>query len=165
MSLGITRYYEPGNNQKNVAPDVFVVRGVGKHQRRMFKIWEEGRAPVVVVEVSSSETREKDLERKKDLYAKLGLKEYFIFDPEYKLKPPFRAFRLSGDQYVEIAIVDGRARSVELGLDFVDRGQTLRLFNPQTGRFLPTPEEEAARATLLAAKLRELGADPDQIKA
>ncbi len=114
---------------------------------------------------------------KKELYARLGVKEYFIFDPEYRLKPPFRAFRLSGDQYIDLAVAGGRVYSDELGLELVNTGRTLRLFNPQIGQFLLTPEEEAEalrdaairaeqaeeRAALLAAKLREMGIDHDKI--
>ncbi len=141
-------YYEEGDPGKNVAPDVFVVRGVGKRlgekTRRVYRLWEEGRVPCVVIEVSSSETKNEDLQRKKQLYARLGVKEYFIFEPEYRyLKPPFRAYRLSGDQYVELVIINRRVRSEELGLDLVDTGETLRLFEPIRGGFLLTPEEEA----------------------
>lgn len=184
VSGNLLLYYEEGNNQKNVAPDVFVVRGVGKHQRRIYKLWEERRAPNVVIEVSSKGTKKEDLVEKKELYARLGVNEYFIFDPERRLKPAFRAFRLSGDQYIDLAVAGGRARSDELGLELVDAGRTLRLLNPQTGLYLLTPEEEAEalqktairaeqaeeraeqaeeRAALLAAKLREMGIDPDKI--
>jgi hypothetical protein len=107
---------------------------------------------------------------KKDLYAWLGVKEYFIFDPEYKLKPPLRAYRLRGQELVEEMVVGNRVTSEELGLELVNNGKTLRLYNPQTGEFLRTPAEEAAsrraeaeRAERLAAKLRELGLDPDQV--
>ncbi|MGH9767908.1 MAG: Uma2 family endonuclease, partial [Blastocatellia bacterium] len=122
-------YYVEGDTSKNVAPDVFVVRGVGKRlgerTRRVYKLWEEGVAPCVVIEVSSSETKNEDLQRKKSLYAQLGIKEYFIFDPEYRyLKPPFRAYRLSGDQYVELAITNRRVSSEELGLELVNTGET-----------------------------------------
>lgn len=142
-------YYIEGDASKNVAPDVFVVRGVGKRLgervRRVYKLWEEGVAPCVIIEVSSSETKNDDLQRKKNLYAQLGVKEYFIFDPEYRyLKPPFRAYRLSGSQYVELAVTNRRVRSEELGLELVDTGETLRLFEPVRGEFLLTPEEEAA---------------------
>jgi hypothetical protein len=48
------------------------------------------------------------------------------------------------------------------GLELVDTGRALRLFNPGTGELLLMPEEEAAarqqaesRAELLAARLRE----------
>ena len=73
--------------------------------------------------------------------------------------------------------------SVELGLELVNNGQTLRLYNPQIGEYLPTPAEASARArqeaarasqeaaarqaaedraAKLAAKLRALGIDPEQ---
>jgi Uma2 family endonuclease len=71
-----------------VAPDVFVVRGVGKQRegrkRRTYKLWEEGVAPCVVIEITLSETKNEDLKRKKDIYAMIGVREYFIFDPEYR---------------------------------------------------------------------------------
>ena len=156
-------YYVEGDPTKSVAPDVFVVRGVGKHDRRTYQLWEEGQAPQVVFEISSRKTKNEDLTWKKQLYAWLGVAEYFIFDPEYKLQPPLRAFRLHGKDLVEEIVSNNRVTSEELGLELVNDGKTLRLFNPQAGEFLRTPAEEAARATRLADKLRELGLDPDQL--
>ena len=156
-------YYVEGDPTKSVAPDVFVVRGVGKHDRRTYQLWEEGQAPQVVFEISSRKTKNEDLTWKKQLYAWLGVAEYFIFDPEYKLQPPLRAFRLHGKDLVEEIVSNNRVTSEELGLELVNDGKTLRLFNPQAGEFLRTPAEEAARATRLAAKLCELGLDPDQL--
>lgn len=178
-------YYEPGNTRKFVVPDVFVVRGVSKGDRRVYKLWEEGRPPNVVIEISSRETKKADLNNKLHLYERLGVAEYYVFDPEYRyVKPPLRAWRLSGGQYIEKAITNGRVRSDELGLELVDTRQTLRLLDPATGQFLLTPEEEAiarqqeaiarrqetiarqqaeAHAERLAAKLRELGVDPDKL--
>ncbi|MCI0390510.1 MAG: Uma2 family endonuclease [Acidobacteria bacterium] len=189
VSRDLLLYYVPGNARKFVVPDVFVVRGVNKGVRRVYKLWEEGRPPNVVIEISSRETKNADLNRKFDLYEQLGVAEYYIFDPEYRyIKPPLRAWRLSGDGYVEIAVIHNergvRVNSDELGLELVDTGQTLRLFNPATGEYLLTPEEEAAarqeeaaarqeeaaarqeaeaRVARLAAKLRELGVDPDKL--
>jgi hypothetical protein len=54
---------------------VFVVRGAAKHERRIYKFWEEP-APNVVLEISSRKTRKEDLGKKKDLYAWLGVREY-----------------------------------------------------------------------------------------
>jgi len=171
VSRDLLLYYEPDNTRKFVVPDVFVVRGVNKRYRRVYKLWEEGRPPNVVIEISSRETKKADPNSKFDLYERLGVAEYYIFDPEYRyVKPPLRAWRLSGGKYVEIAVINGRVSSDELGLELVDTGQTLRLFNPAAGEFLLTPEEEAAarqqaeaRAELLAARLRELGVDPDKL--
>jgi Uma2 family endonuclease len=178
VSRDLLLYYEPGNTRKFVVPDVFVVRGVSKSDRRVYKLWEEGRPPNVVIEISSRETKKADLNSKFNLYERLGVAEYYVFDPEYRyIKPPLRAWRLSGGRYVEIAVANGRAQSDELGLELVNTGQALRLLNPATGQFLLTPEEEAvarqeadaarqeaeARAEHLAAKLRELGVDPDKL--
>jgi Uma2 family endonuclease len=87
VSGNLLLYYVEGDRDKCVAPDVFVVRGVGKHERRTYKLWEERHAPNVVIEISSRGTKKEDLNWKKQLYAWLGVREYFIFDPEYKLKP------------------------------------------------------------------------------
>lgn len=143
VSGNMLLYYIEGEPEQSIAPDVFVVRGIKKHERRIYKLWEEGRAPNVVIEVSSRKTKKKDKGLKKQLYAWLGVKEYFIFDPEYKRKLPFRAFRLHGQEYVEEAVTAGHVRSAELGLELVNTNKTLRLRNTQTGEFLRTPEEEA----------------------
>jgi Uma2 family endonuclease len=137
-------YYVEGDPDKCVAPDVFVVHGVGKHERRTYKLWEEKHAPSVVIEISSRKTKKEDLNWKKQLYAWLGVREYFIFDPEYKLKPPLRAYRLHGGQYVEEAVTGGRAMSHELGLELVNTGEALRLYDPRMNGFLLTTLEEAA---------------------
>lgn len=132
-------YYAEGNPRKCIAPDVFVVRGVGNHPRRTFKLWEEKHAPEVVFEISSRQTWGDDLQRKWRLYEQIGVREYFIFDPEYDyLFEPLVAYRLEENEYVQLEIVDGRVGSEALGLELVDTGETLRLYNPQTERFLPT---------------------------
>ncbi|MBW3541361.1 MAG: Uma2 family endonuclease, partial [Planctomycetes bacterium] len=53
-------YYEEGNPQKYVVPDTFVVKDCDPGRRRIFKIWEEGRVPDAVFEVTSRKTRRKD---------------------------------------------------------------------------------------------------------
>ena len=46
-------YYEEGNPKARAAPDVFVVFGVAKRKRPIYKLWEEGQAPAFVLEVAS----------------------------------------------------------------------------------------------------------------
>src|SRR5437588_11746549 len=53
ISGDLLLYYAEGDPRKRVAPDVFVVRGVPKVNRRIYKLWEEGRSPDVVFEFSS----------------------------------------------------------------------------------------------------------------
>src|SRR6266487_5983479 len=61
-------------------PDVLVAKGVGKHQRRSFRTWEENTVPNVVFEVSSEKTWEVDLYDKRLDYQRLKIAEYFLFD-------------------------------------------------------------------------------------
>src|SRR5262245_54477245 len=84
-------YYEESNPAACVAPDIFVVQGVIKRDRRVYKLWEEGQAPAVVFEITSRSTRLEDLGTKRALYAMLGVPEYFLYDPlgEY-LQPPLQ---------------------------------------------------------------------------
>jgi Uma2 family endonuclease len=176
VSGNLMCYYDPNDATKSISPDVFVVRGVAKHERRVYKFWEEP-VPNVVLEISSRKTRKDDFGKKKELYAWLGVREYFVFDPDAKLRAPLRVFRLTGGQLVEEMVTGDRAWSHELGLELVNTGATLRLYDPRTQEFLRTPAEEAAgrqaeaaarleaetRAARLAAKLRALGLDPDQL--
>jgi Uma2 family endonuclease len=169
VSGNLMCYYEENNTKVSISPDVFVVRGAAKHERRVYKFWEEP-VPQVVLEISSRKTRQADLGEKKNLYAWLGVREYFVFNPEARLRAPLRVFRLHGTAFVEEMVTGNRVLSEELGLELVIAGNNLRLFNPRTKKFLRTPAEEAAarqeaenRAALLAAKLRELGVDPDQL--
>ena len=85
-------YYEEGNPSACVAPDVFVVQGVAKGERRTYKVWEEGQSQTVVFEITSRGSRLEDLGTKRALYAMLGVQEYFLYDPlgEY-LRPPCKA--------------------------------------------------------------------------
>src|SRR5687768_3117172 len=53
-------FYEPGNRRRHVSPDVWLVRGVEKRQRGNYLTWEEGRAPEIVIELTSSSTRRAD---------------------------------------------------------------------------------------------------------
>ena len=74
-------YYVEGDPRSRVAPDVFVVFGVPKRRRRIYLLWEEGEAPDFVLEVTSRSTRRQDAGFKRDLYARLGVREYWLFDP------------------------------------------------------------------------------------
>ncbi|MEW6209612.1 MAG: Uma2 family endonuclease [Acidobacteriota bacterium] len=149
-------YYVEGDTRKRVAPDVFVVRGVGKHDRRVYKLWEEGCAPSVIIELSSRQTWGEDLQKKWRLYEQLGVKEYYIFDPEYDYLPsPLLAYKLRDGQFEQIEVENNRVASEELGLEIVDTGETLRLFDPRAGAFLPTADEETEARIKAEEALRQ----------
>src|SRR5262245_42969532 len=94
-------YYEEGNPAARRSPDLMVVKGVdARTHRRSFKTWEEKAVPCATFEITSQETADEDLEAKRELYQRLGVREYFLFDPlrEY-LPEPLMGFRLIGEKY------------------------------------------------------------------
>jgi len=141
-------YYEKGNPKAVKAPDVMVIRGVDTHERRTFKIWEEDALPCVIFEITSKSTMIDDLLSKSMLYATLGVREYFVFDPlnEY-LEKPLAGFCLEGKEYVPLQPDDkGSLFSKELGLILTAEGNFLRLINPDTGEPVPDYVEALAMA-------------------
>ncbi len=145
VSGNLLLYYVRGNKRRHVAPDVFVVKGVPKRTRDCYLLWEEGKGPDAVVELTSSSTRKEDTTKKFLLYRDvLKVREYFLFDPrgDY-LKPSLQGFRLSRGNYVDIPMVDGRLPSKALGLHLERSGTDLRFFDPVTGEWLPTLAEIA----------------------
>jgi Uma2 family endonuclease len=157
VSGNLLVFYKKGDRRVHVSPDVFVVKGVGKHVRENYLLWEE--LPLdLVIEVTSKTTMIEDIEDKYNLYVgKLGVKEYFLFDPkEEYLTPSFQGYRKAKGHFQEIKPVKGRLPSKVLGLHLERAGTQLRLWNPATGEWLPTPAEritaEAARAESEAAR-------------
>lgn len=77
-------YYslEQVRNKDFRGPDFFAVLGVPKKERRSWVVWEEGKAPDVVIELLSDSTEELDKTEKKSIYQdRLRVSEYFWFDP------------------------------------------------------------------------------------
>jgi Uma2 family endonuclease len=137
-------YYEQGNPRKFVVPDAFVVQGLAPKERRVFKIWVEGKVPDVVVETTSRKTRRKDTVDKPELYARLGIKEYFLFDPAQDyLDPPLQGHRLVGEAYERIdADAAGCLVSRELGLRLRVEEAVLQFYRVDTGERLLTRGEQ-----------------------
>lgn len=163
--------YKRGVPDAVVCPDVFVVFGVENRPRRSYKVWEEGgKTPDWVLEVTSNSTRNKDEEEKPGIYAQMGVREYFQYDPtgDY-LKPAIKGRRLKGKRYQIITpeiFEDGTLSfpSEVLGLELrLLADGRLRFFNPETGEYLRTYREERERGDILAARLRELGIDPSEL--
>ncbi|MEH2369778.1 Uma2 family endonuclease [Nostoc sp.] len=170
-------YYEKGYPESVVAPDVFVVFGVENRDRRSYKTWEENnQTPDFVLEITSKSTRSKDQGAKKGIYAFLGVREYFQYDPtgDY-LNPQLQGLHLVDGNYFPVAtntLPDGTVslQSEVFGLELRLEAGKLRFYNPAMSQILLTHEEEAAarqaaeeKAQRLAAKLRELNIDPDSL--
>jgi len=158
-------YYVEGDPSKSVAPDVFVSLGVPKGYRRTYLIWEEGKPPDVVFEIASPGTWRADITSKRRLYERLGIDEYFLFDPLAEfLDPILQGYRLVGGVYEPLPLLPpGRGEmglvSKVLGLelwakvnDDEDVPYVLRLYDPVSEEWLPTPAwSEAERRAEAAA--------------
>jgi Uma2 family endonuclease len=166
---------------KGIAPDVFISLDVSAPadlrttEQRSYFMWEHGKPPEVVLEIVSNR-KGKELESKRRDYAQMGVIYYVVFDPLRALQ------RELGDEVLRVYEIgfgkryrrrnDYQLPEVSLSLTlwegrFEDSdNQWLRWCDAQ-GNLLLTGHERAAqeanRASRLAAKLRELGIDPEQV--
>ncbi|MGF1536671.1 MAG: Uma2 family endonuclease [Elainellaceae cyanobacterium] len=169
----LTVYFSPRQlkSEDFRGPDFFVALGVEKRPRKSWVVWEEGgQYPNVIVELLSDSTAKTDRGLKKEIYGNIfRTPDYFWFDPD---SLEFEGFHLMSGEYQAIA-PDGQGRrwSQQLQLFLGVHENKLRFFTPD-GDLVPTPEEvaqaageqleaERQRSDRLAAKLRELGVDPE----
>ncbi|MBP3953691.1 Uma2 family endonuclease [Gemmata sp. G18] len=138
-------YWQEGRADLKIAPDVMAIPGVGVRPRRSFFSWEEnGAVPAIVFEMASEGTWQDDLDDKYDRYEELGVKEYFLFDPEgLYLVPRVQGYRLHGSAYRRI-----RQNQLTSALGFGLRAEDtmLRLIDLKTGQPIPTRAEAAETA-------------------
>lgn len=159
-------------NQDFKGPDFFAVLDVPKAERKSWVLWEEGKSPDVVIELLSESTAEQDKNGKKLVYQdQMRVPEYFWYDP---FDPAdWRGFRLVGGVYQDMELdVDNRYISEKLGLALVrwsgyynDVEAVWLRWETLAGVLMPTKSEllqqAQGQADRLAAKLREMGVDPD----
>ena len=159
-------YHEEGNPRVVFAPDIGVMLGVeGEHTRIIWQTWREnGVLPTLIIETASQNTWRQDLE-KRDLYARLGVSEYWRNDPLGDLPVPLLVGeRLVNGRYEAIDLRTDesgilRGYSEVLKLDFClvqsDTRPELRLFDPAAGEWLLSPEEMADKMRRDAEALRQ----------
>ncbi|CAK0759778.1 Uma2 family endonuclease [Gammaproteobacteria bacterium] len=168
-------YPVEGSNTIRLAPDVMVVFGRPPGHRGSYRQWcEAGIAPQVVFEILSPDNRAAEMSNKFRFYERYGVKEYYIYDPDYG--------RLDGwlrhaDQLnlEEVPEMEGWV-SPRLGIRFHLDGTELVVYRPDGRRFETALEierraevaeyrikEERWRAQRLADQLRALGIDPDAV--
>lgn len=142
-------YWQRGRRDLCRAPDVMVVKGVDKRSRSSFQSWKDNNAvPCFIIELTSEDTWQEDLHAKRELYARLGVREYFLYDLEEKwLQPALQGFRLD-DLGVSVPLepdAEQRLFSQELRLFLQPEGTLLRLIDAATGSALLTPDEAMER--------------------
>ncbi len=173
-------YPEDGKPKVRQAPDVMVVFGRPKGERGSYKQWEEeGIAPQVVFEVLSPGNRFHELLRKFQFYEKYGIQEYYIYDPN---NGDLLGWGRGDGGLEEIAEMNGHV-SQRLGIRFEPGAgpNNLRIVGPDNQPFRThqqlmdqaeterqraeterqRAEAERQRAERLAARLRELGIEPE----
>jgi Uma2 family endonuclease len=162
VSGNLLIYPEEGNNMRHVSPDCFVVLDCEPGFRRTYKLWEEGKAPDFVLEVTSSSTRRQDEDDKPSRYAEMGVKEYFLFDPtsDY-LEPPLQGYRFVERRPVLIRPNSaGELESRCLGLLLKLEGADLVMSDRKTGeRLLTQAEFEQAKRKQVEDQLRAAEAE------
>lgn len=175
-------YPVEGNPSVCQAPDVYVAFGRPKGHRGSYKVWEEGGVfPQVVFEVLSPSNQLREMLDKFQFYQQFGVQEYYMIDPETG-REALEIWRRDGER---MRVVDptGGWVSPLLGVRFATTPSAVELFYPDGRRFLSFVElgelaeqesqraererrradDERRRADALAAKLRELGVDPDSV--
>ena len=159
VAANLLIYHREGDVEARVAPDVFVVVGAPSHERMSYLLWQEPKAPDWVLEITSRSTRREDQGRKRELYRRLGVSEYWQYDPtgDY-LSPRLQGLELVAGEYEELPCRergDGTLAmaSAVLGLELRATGRGLRFHDPETGRDLLThAEAEAERREERAAR-------------
>ena len=176
------RDYDPKTNKAHppLAPDLYVAFGVANRLRKVYVVWEERKPPDFVLEVVSPSSRRRDDTEKPRLYAKMGVPEFFRYDPYGKLKPALAGFRLRRGKCPEYRRVPpGRLANGALGVPSKALGlylcirpaglkptaRSLVWYDPVAGEFLPTRSEMGARAVAAEAKADTSDARADAAEA
>ncbi len=154
-------YYNPANGRDNISPDVYVAFDVPPPAPPKWQTWVQGKFPDIVFEITSSSTHGEDIGRKRGLYARLGAREYYIFDPQQETTPSFLGFASRDGRMEPLPHVSsGGVLSPLLGAELrpMSMGATerrpsgvwLRVIDPLAGTPIAVFEEE--RAILRAAR-------------
>lgn len=159
-------YPVEGSPATRSAPDVMVVFGRPKgHRGSYIQHRESGIAPQVVFEVLSPGNRAHDLIQKSLFYQRYGVEEYYIYDPDLG---ELSGWLRDGGEFRPIPNMEGWT-SPRLQVRFGLSGRNLQLTGPDGTPFagylevVNQRDAERARADRLAARLRELGVDPDAV--
>ena len=162
-------YYVEGDNRFSVSPDCYVVFGLSEaaihslslEGRNTYLLWEVGKPPEFVLEIGSRSTSRADLGRKRDLYAQLGVSEYWRYDAS--------GGRFYGEPLVGERLVDGEYRRLDMHVESEGRVRgysdalnldlwwidgELRFWDPAAENWLLTYEEQQA-VRLLAEERAE----------
>jgi Uma2 family endonuclease len=174
-------YPVEGNPKRRLAPDVMVAFDRPKGDRGSYQQWLEGDiAPQVVFEILSPGNTANEMASKLAFYDRHDVEEYYIYDPDTNA---LTGWERENGYLTEILVIQDWI-SPRLGIKFDLREDSeLQIYRPNGEPFLSfeqvsqsletiaktlseTEQElalQANRNQKLAAKLRELGIDPDTV--
>ncbi len=147
--------YDPADLNIRVSPDVYLAFGVDAQAirpRKLYLPWEVGKPPDWVLEIGSASTGREDVGRKRDIYAHIGVPEYWRFDPSKESE--YHGQRLAGGRLVEgeyqpielttapDGLLKGYSEMLALSLCW-DNGWP-RFYDPATDTYLTNWRQERA---------------------
>lgn len=173
LSFDTNVCYDQGNLNVRIVPDLYLAFGVDAEAirpRKLYLPWEAGKPPDLALEVASESTAQNDVRRKPDIYARIGVPEYWRFDPTggRYYDAPLTGLRLVNGVYQTIelttepdGILKGYSQALRLSLCWGD--EKLVFYNHETGAYLRnlSQTETALQDTEAAlmdanAKIRQL---------
>ena len=165
FSNGTNICYDPNNLNVRVQPDYYVAFGVDEtsiRRRRLYLPWEVGKVPEFALELASDTTYRNDLRRKPGIYARIGIAEYWRFDPTggQLYGEPLYGGTLVDGEYQPIplttepdGVLKGYSEVLGISLCWIEDGNWLKFYDPAVGSYLSNiPELHAALAEERAAR-------------
>ncbi len=157
-----------------IAPDVLLAVDVDvppdprTEGHRSYFTWVYGKAPDVVVEIVSN-TEGGELSTKLRAYERIRVAYYVVYDPSHHLsEQALYVFAMQGNRLTEVSSRVFPALGLGLTLwegEYEGCTETWLRWTDENGKLLPTGRERAEseheRAERLAAKLREMGIEPE----
>lgn len=148
-------YYDRYDMNAKRAPDVTIAFGVNAariRDRNAYMVWEAGKPPDVAIEIASPTTAVRDIGVKREIYAEIGIGEYWLLDPsggELYGEPLIGEYLVDGEyiRYPTYRDAKGRlaSRSKALNMDFYWDGVEFGIYDPVTGEDkLDIPEYDQA---------------------
>ena len=159
-------YYDRTNRNRRVSPDLYVALGVDTdaiRERHGYLIWEVGKPPDFVLEIASESTADYDGAGKRDLYASIGISEYWRYD---STGGDFYGFPLLGER-----LVDGEYQPFEvhtnedgdiwsysplLDIDIYWGDDRLDVYDPDARKIIPGGYEALESHDILEETVAEL---------
>ena len=150
--------YDPSNLNIRVSPDYYFAVGIDPETvkyRSIYRTWVQGKPPDFVLEVASPSTARNDETTKRDIYARMGVPEYWRYDPTDLVVPnqrPLYAVALVGE-----LLVDGEYQPVEisngpegciwgfspaLGVSLAVKDKRLMVYDHELGDFVAEFDEQ-----------------------